>query len=87
MDFYFEIGNHAFTTALYVAGPILGVALVVGLGVGLLQAATQVQEMTLTFLPKVLAIALVLFLLGPWIFDQLSELVRAVAAAVAAGPR
>jgi flagellar biosynthetic protein FliQ len=87
MDFYFEMGSQAMETALVIAGPILGVALVVGLGVGLLQAATQIQEMTLTFIPKALAVALLVFLLGPWMVDQLLELVRAVAAAVAAGPR
>jgi flagellar biosynthetic protein FliQ len=87
MDFFFQIGEQAFTTALWVAGPVLAVALVVGLGVGLLQAVTQIQELTLAFIPKVLAVTLLLFLLGPWMADQLSELVRAVAAAVAAGPR
>jgi flagellar biosynthetic protein FliQ len=87
MDYYFQIGGQALSAAFWIAGPILAVALVVGLGVSLLQAATQIQEMTLAFIPKVLAVGLLVFLLGPWIIDQLSELMRVVAAAVAGGPR
>ncbi len=60
-------------TAGIITGPLLGVALVIGLVVGLLQAATQVQEMTLTFLPKVLAVALVLIIAGPWFLHILIQ--------------
>jgi flagellar biosynthetic protein FliQ len=87
MDFYFSMTSNALTTAFLVAAPILGVALVVGLGVSILQAVTQVQEMTLAFIPKLLAVGVLLLLLAPWIYDQMSGLVQQVAAAVAAGPR
>jgi flagellar biosynthetic protein FliQ len=87
VDFYFHVGERALTTILMIAGPILGLALVVGLGVGLLQAVTQMQEQTLAFLPKALAIVAILFLLGPWMIDELSQLARFVAGAIAEGPR
>lgn len=60
-------------TAGLITGPILIVGLVVGLVIGLLQAATQIQEMTLTFLPKILAIALLLIFAGPWFLHLLVQ--------------
>ncbi len=59
-------GQNALITALYVAGPLLMTALLVGTAVSLLQTVTQVQEMTLVFVPKTLAVFLVLGLLGGW---------------------
>ncbi|MDR0383035.1 MAG: flagellar biosynthesis protein FliQ [Spirochaetaceae bacterium] len=58
---------------LILAAPLLVTALVVGLVVAILQAATQIQEQTLTFVPKVLAILLVLALLGGWMFSMLAN--------------
>ncbi|HAH63339.1 MAG TPA: flagellar biosynthetic protein FliQ [Treponema sp.] len=53
------------------AAPVLGVALIVGLIVAIFQATTSIQEQTLTFLPKMLAMLAVLALLGGWMFSQL----------------
>jgi len=61
------LAKEAIGTGLLVGGPILGVSLLVGLIISVFQAMTQIQEQTLTFIPKILAIALVLVLLGPWI--------------------
>ncbi len=58
---------------LLLAGPILLVALTVGLVVAVLQAATSIQEQTLTFVPKILAILGALALLGGWMFSHLAE--------------
>ena len=58
---------------LILAAPLLIAALVVGLVVAILQATTTIQEQTLTFVPKVLAILLVLALLGGWMFSSLGE--------------
>jgi flagellar biosynthesis protein FliQ len=58
---------------LLLSAPVLLVALVVGLIVAILQAATSIQEQTLTFVPKILAILGVLALLGGWMFAQLRE--------------
>ncbi len=62
----------ALVTAALLALPILAVALVVGVVIGLLQALTQIQEMTLTFLPKLLAIALLFVVAGPWWLQTLT---------------
>ena len=61
-----DIGREAFWLAVLLAGPMLGAALAVGLFIGVIQAATQVQEMTLSFIPKLLSLVVVLFLVGPW---------------------
>ncbi|MDR1220259.1 MAG: flagellar biosynthesis protein FliQ [Treponema sp.] len=58
---------------LLLASPLLLAALVVGLVVAILQATTSIQEQTLTFVPKIAAILLMLFLLGGWMFSQLSD--------------
>lgn len=55
----------------YVCAPVLGIALVVGLAVGIFQAITSIQEMTLTFIPKILAVGIVLLLLTNWFVDLL----------------
>ena len=59
--------------AMLVSGPVLLAALVVGLLVSVLQAATQLQEMTLSYIPKLLVTALVLAALGPWMLHQITE--------------
>ncbi len=66
-----EIGTRAMWVTLELALPVLGVALVVGLLVSIFQAVTQLQEPTLTFIPKVLAVVLVIVLAGPWMLNTL----------------
>lgn len=61
------------TTVLTVAGPMLGVGMIIGLLVSIFQATTQIQEQTLTFIPKLLAIFLTLVLLGPWMLRVLVD--------------
>jgi flagellar biosynthetic protein FliQ len=58
---------------LFLASPMLFTALVVGLVVAILQATTSIQEQTLTFVPKVIAILLILGLLGGWMFSSLRD--------------
>ena len=67
-----ELAQKAIKVTLLVSLPILGIGLVVGVLVSLLQAATQIQEMTLTFVPKILSIFIGLLLLLPWIMQQLT---------------
>ena len=69
-----ELCRQAFATALLCSGPILGVVLIIGVAVSILQAVTQVQEATLTFLPKLLGAGLVLIVGGSWMLDQLIRL-------------
>lgn len=56
-----------------VAAPILGVALFVGLLISIFQVVTQIQEMTLTFVPKIAAVVFVLFVFGPWMLSHMTE--------------
>jgi len=60
------IGTHALEVTLLLAAPLLIVALVAGLLIGVFQAATQINEMTLSFIPKLVAMAATLMLAGPW---------------------
>ena len=55
------------------AGPVLAVALVAGILVSVFQAVTQIQEMTMTFIPKIVAAALALLLFGPWMLQSLVD--------------
>jgi flagellar biosynthetic protein FliQ len=66
-----DLGRQAAYAALVLGGPLVGCGLVVGLVVGLLQAMTQVQEQTVSFVPKLAAMALALCLLLPWLVDQM----------------
>ena len=65
------IGQHAVMMMVMLAGPLLVVSLVVGLLVSIFQAVTQINEMTLTFVPKVVAIFVVLLVMGPWMLQML----------------
>lgn len=66
-----ELAQKAIKVTLLVSLPLLGIGLIVGMLVSLLQAATQIQEMTLTFVPKILSVFVGLLLLLPWIMHQL----------------
>ena len=70
-----SMAGDIFLVTAKIAGPILGATLVIGILVSLLQAATQVQEMTLTFVPKIIAVALVVALLGSWMLQAMVEFV------------
>ncbi len=72
------IAHHAMVTALMLAGPMLLAALVVGLVVSLFQAATQINEATLSFIPKLLAVFFVLILAGPWMLQLMLDYMRDV---------
>jgi flagellar biosynthetic protein FliQ len=61
-----EIGRDTLSTMLMLMGPPLIISLFVGVGISILQAATQIHEMTLATVPKILAIFLTLAILGPW---------------------
>ena len=63
--------QRALLMALMLAGPMLIFGLVAGVAVSIFQAVTQIQEMTLTFIPKVLAVVAALFLFMPWMLNQM----------------
>ena len=70
-----DIASNAMVTAIMVAAPVLFVSIVVGLAVSIFQATTHIQEQTLTFVPKVLAIVGVLILFGPWMISVLTTFI------------
>ena len=68
-----DVGREALWMCLLLAGGPLLAMLVVGLVVGMLQAATQINEMTLSFVPKLVAMALLLVVTGPWLLQTLVD--------------
>ena len=73
IDMAVELGQKTLWVAVKLAFPILLVGLLVGVGISVLQAATQIQEQTLTFIPKMFAVVVVLFVLMPWLLTILVE--------------
>ena len=71
-----DIARRAIALLLIVGAPILLTVLIVALVVSILQAATQVQELTLSFVPKLLAAAIVVAITGPWLLSRLIEFGR-----------
>lgn len=70
-DYVLFLSRKTLLTAIYILLPILGSGLLVGLIISILQAITQIHEMTLTFIPKMAIVALVILLLMPWFLDTL----------------
>lgn len=68
-----DIGREALLVTASIAAPMLLVALVVGLLIGIVQAATSINEMTLSFIPKLVALTLVLYLFGSWQITVLTD--------------
>ena len=66
-----SIGGEAIKTMIYLAGPLLFAAMAIGIVVSVLQAITQINESTLTFIPKMIAVILVLVVMAPWMLDIL----------------
>ncbi|HBM81493.1 MAG: flagellar biosynthesis protein FliQ [Clostridiales bacterium] len=71
-NFVIGVIKDALTTVITVAGPIVLVALVIGLIISIFQATTQIQEQTLTFVPKMLAVFVSLIIFGTWMLRQLT---------------
>ena len=70
-QFAIDVARNAFTLALQIGGPMLGASLAVGMLVSIFQAVTQMQEMTLSFVPKIIVTAGILAFLGPWMATTL----------------
>jgi flagellar biosynthetic protein FliQ len=66
-----DITRNAFITALEIGGPLLAVSLAIGMVVSIFQAVTQINEQTLSFVPKVLSVSAALAVLGPWMATTL----------------
>lgn len=77
-EFAIELIKNLMFQAVAIAAPLLGIAMIVGLGVSLFQAVTSIHEQTLTFVPKALGVLGMMLLLLPWIVRSLVEFTTAV---------
>ncbi len=68
-----DVAQEAIKVVLMISAPILGIGLLVGLMVSIIQATTQIQEATLSFIPKIVAILLTLLIFGPWMMSIMNE--------------
>lgn len=68
-----DIAQEAIKVVLMISAPILGLSLIVGLIVSIVQATTQIQESTLSFIPKIVTVALTLIIFGPWMMNIMYE--------------
>ena len=75
-EFVIGFGRQAIEITLLLALPMLGLGLVVGLMISIFQATTQIQEMTLTFIPKILAIMTALIVFSPWMLEKITTYTR-----------
>jgi len=70
-DTVINLATQAMTLALEIAGPILLCGLIIGLLVSIFQAVTSIQEQSLSFIPKIVGVAVLIVVLGPWMLNQL----------------
>ncbi len=68
---YLDVIRHALTLTLMLSAPVLGFGLAVGLAVSIFQAVTQINEMTLAYIPKILAVFVALGIFGPWMLQMM----------------
>jgi len=73
-----DLGRQALWITVLISAPLLGVALAIGLVIGILQAATSINETTLSFIPKVAALALTLAIVGGWQINMLVDYTRSI---------
>lgn len=74
-DVVVQIGQQALMTVLLVSAPMLGLGLLVGLCVSVFQATTSIQEQTLAFIPKIIAVFVAILIFGPWMLRIMVEYV------------
>ncbi len=73
-----DLGREALWVAVLIASPMLGIALIVGLIIGVIQAATSINEMTLSFIPKIAALVIVMIALGSWQISVIVDFTRKI---------
>jgi len=75
-EFVIGLGQEAVKMVIIIASPMLGLGLIVGVIISLFQSVTQIQEMTLTFVPKIVAVFVGLLLFAPWMLEKLVSFTR-----------
>ena len=81
-DFVVHLGKEAISLMLLISAPMLVAGLIVGLGISIMQAVTQIHEVTLTFIPKILAVAVVLMFMLPWMIRKLVDFTVALMSSI-----
>ena len=77
-DLVIQLGQEALMIVLLVSAPMLGLGLIVGLAVSVFQATTSIQEQTLAFIPKIIAVCVAILIFGPWMLRIMVEYCRNV---------
>lgn len=77
-DMAIQLGREALTMVMLVSAPMLGLGLIVGILVSIFQATTQIQEQTLSFIPKIIAIFFSILIFGPWILSMMVDYTRQI---------
>ena len=78
LDQAIDIINKTFELALIVGGPVILITFIVGLVISIFQAATQINEMTLTFIPKIVATLLAIIIFGSWMFRKMVDFTKEI---------
>lgn len=81
-EYVVSLAGEAVKLTLVLSAPLLGAGLVVGLVIAILQATTQVQEMTLTIIPKIVVVLLVLMVAAPWMLSKMSDFTSQLIASI-----
>ena len=81
-EFVVHLGKEAISLMLLISAPMLIAGLVVGLGISILQAVTQIHEVTLTFIPKILAVSLALMVSLPWMMQKILDFMNMLMARI-----
>ena len=77
-EYVISIGRQAIETALMCAAPMLLAALIIGLIISVFQAATQIQEQTMAFIPKIVGVFVTLLLFAPWILQKVTDFITMI---------
>jgi len=83
-DFVVHLGKEAISLMLLISAPMLVAGLIVGLGISIMQAVTQIHEVTLTFIPKILAVSIALMAALPWMLQKMLDFMHALIARIPA---
>lgn len=75
-DFVIQLGREALMMVMLISAPMLGLGLIVGIMVSIFQTTTQIQEQTLTFIPKIVAVFVSILIFGPWMLRMMVDYVR-----------
>lgn len=72
-DFALALSSEMLWVAMLISAPVLGLSMLVGLIISIIQVITQIQDMSLSFVPKILAVIITLFAFGPWMLNKLIQ--------------